>query len=135
MWKVIAAAAVLAGCTTQATLDAAPVARSVVLAENYQAVYARLNKMTRSCNVSPFQVDGQLYSDLGYGEVQMFAAGFAGSRPYLDAKVFRRGDGAFVEIKSLHPASAENGARWMEYWAKGGSQCMPAGGYYRAPPT
>lgn len=128
-----AACALVAGCATQAEFDQRPVNAAINFAENYQAVYARTNKGFRTCMTASrggFLVDGQLYPDLGYGEVT--ATGGSGAYPMLYAKVAEQGDATTVQIKSA--IRGQGAIEWAKYWAGGGLSC-PTVGYSEAPPA
>ncbi len=117
-------------------MDAQPVQRVTVIEANYQQVYANLNKGTRNCFAvgGGFSVDGQLYPDLGYGEVT--AAGSTGlsSAPILHAKVVKSGNGASIQAKSLMKANKQGVLNWVDYWARGGIKC-PGVHYGETPPA
>lgn len=112
----------LSACTSQAQIDHAPIARAFTIDDNYQSVYARLNKIMRSCDWS--ELNSQLYPDLGYGEV----VSMAGDSPLDVAKISKSGTSALVELKSIRkavvPEAAAHAIGWMEYWAKGGETCQ-----------
>ncbi|MDQ7776929.1 MAG: hypothetical protein Q4615_14185 [Paracoccus aminovorans] len=126
----------VSACTNQAQMDAQPVQRVTKFGQNYQQVYANLNKGTRNCFAigGGFTVDGQLYSELGYGEVT--AAGSTGlsSAPLLYAKVSRDGSGAALQSKSLMKANKQGVLNWIDYWARGGIKC-PGLHYGETPPA
>lgn len=112
----------LTACVSQAEMDALPPQRAIVLNENYQVVYARLNKALRVCDRGP--VDAQIYSGLGYGEITIAING----TPYEHAKIVGHGSSTTVELKSVRkaivPDAAETAVRWMEYYARGGTACQ-----------
>lgn len=113
---------ILAACQSQEDMDHAVPQRTFTLSEGYQTVFSRLNKSMRACDWGP--VDGQLYSDLGYGELTIALNG----HPYEHAKIARSGSGSIVELKSLRramvPNAADHAVSWMEYWARGGTDCQ-----------
>lgn len=119
------AALLVSACTSQAQMDAEPVQRVTKFDQNYQQVYANLNKGMRNCVEvgSGFSVDGQLYSELGYGEVS--AAGSTGLShvPIYYAKVSKEGDGASMQSKVAGKIGREGALNWIDYWAKGGIKC------------
>lgn len=126
----------MAACGNQAQMDATPIQRVTNFSENYQQVYANVNKGMRNCVAisGSFSVDGQLYSDLGYGEVS--AAGSTGlsHMPLYYAKVSRNGTGATMEAKSLVKANKQGVLNWIDYWARGGIKC-PGVHYGETPPA
>ena len=120
-------------CTSQAGMDATQPSRVVSFSENYQAVYANLNKGARNCFTgSGYAVDGQLYSELGYGEVS--AGGNAISyMPMMEAKVSKAGAGSTMQVKAAGIAK-ETIPLWAEYWARGGLRC-PVAVFGETPPV
>jgi hypothetical protein len=132
----IFATVALVACTNQSDLDAMPAQRSLMLNENYQAVYARTNIAMRNCNsagTAAAVVDGQLYPELGYGEVTFGAANISGFSPLNYIRIDREGDGALVSLKSL-TSTPESSLNWLEYWTKGGTTC-PVVSYAEIPPA
>lgn len=132
----IAAALAVSACTSQAQMDAQPVQRVTNFSENYQQIYANVNKGMRNCVAigGGFSVDGQLYSELGYGEVS--AAGSTGlsQMPLYHAKISRAGTGSRMESKSLVKANKQGVLNWIDYWARGGIKC-PGVHYGETPPS
>ena len=131
----IVAIAFMASCTTQEQLEATAYQRGFTIKENYQAVYARANKQMRKCNSAGsrfVEIDGQLYPDLGYGEV-IFGAGGAGQfRPLNEIRIEKFGKNSKVLLKTL--TTAKTGTlNWLEYWVRGGKTC-PAIHYSETPP-
>lgn len=120
---------VASACTTQQEMDEAPVQRSFTLSENYQVVYARLNKSMRACAFVPL-LDAQLYSELGYAEI---TGQLSEGMPSDYAKISRNGQGATVELRSIRkaivPDVREKSVAWLEYWSRGGTVCQQALGY------
>lgn len=126
----------MGACTNQAQMDAEPVQRVTQFSENYQQVYANLNKGARSCVAvsGGFSVDGQLYPDLGYGEVTASGNTGVSNSPLFYGKVTRNGAGASLQSKSLMKGGRVGSLNWMDYWAKGGLRC-PGVHYGEAPPA
>ena len=124
-----------AACTTQQELDISPVQRTFTTTENYQVVYARLNKMMRACSWAPI-IDGQIYTDLRYGEVTV---ALPNGMPLDYAKVVPDGAATRVELKSVRkaivPDVRQKSIAWMEYWAKGGATCNAPIGIGNPPQT
>lgn len=132
----------LAACgPTQTTLDAMPYQRQFGLAENYQAVYARTFEKLRQClgggagiiSIPPIslEVDGQLYSDLGYGTMQVGANMPLGYEPAFQVRVDREGTGSIVSVKSAAPG--DQFPAWAEYYARGGQVCQRGSGLATPP--
>jgi len=113
-----------------------PVDQTLVVSRNYQAVYADLLDRTRTClragtAITPMAyttVDGQLYPELGYGEV---IAGLSGMMPGLTSvtRVERAANGAVVKIKTanLGEVAARRDRGWIAYWARSGKACAALG--------
>lgn len=119
----LAIALVLAGCVSVEEMADTPPQRVLRLSQNYQQVYAQTNRGMRNCNTGGLRVDGQLYSELGYGEVTTGGNGLSSEIPFMFAKISREGNGALVELKSMNSLRPEPALHWMEYWAKGGLKC------------
>lgn len=123
-----------AGCTSQAQMDSTQPQRVVQFAENYQAVYSRSYRGMRNCNsTSMFSTHGELYSELGYGEITTLAGGLASSQPMMRIKVIKIKNGTRAEFTTLTTAR-EGSMNWMEYWSRGGLAC-PIIHYSEAPPA
>ena len=124
----------LAACAQQADLDASPANASFQIGSPYQQAYASLNKGARTCmaGTSGSVVDGQLYPDLGYGEVSagMQALSYL---PVMEARVAKSGAGSALTVKSTGMAKAGI-ARWANYWANGGTRC-PSLSMAESPPA
>lgn len=112
-------------CSTQSQMDAAKVLRTSRIDQNYQAVFASLNKGARTCYAigGTFTVDGQLMPDLGYGIVWVAVTAGLQPSPIIEAKVLKDGNGAKVESKTTAVAGREGYMNWIDYWAKGGTRC------------
>ena len=126
----------VAACTNQAQMDAQPVQRVTKFSENYQQVYANLNKGARNCFAigGGFSVGGQLYSELGYGEVTASGSTGLSAMPLIHARVARDGTGASLQSKSLMKANKQGVLNWVDYWARGGIRC-PGVHYGEVPPA
>lgn len=124
-WIIVPAIFLVAACTSQAQMDAQPVQRVTQFNENYQQIYANLNKGTRNCIAigGGFSVDGQLYPDLVYGEVTASGSSGLSNMPLIYAKVSKQGSGAALQSKSLMKANKQGVLDWVDYWARGGIKC------------
>ncbi|MCZ4260972.1 hypothetical protein O4G76_09000 [Limimaricola sp. G21655-S1] len=132
----MAGALALAACTSQTQLETTAFQRQFSLAENYQAVYARSNSQMRECfavGMAEFNVDGQLYPELGYGEIIFGVNGMFGYQPYNQIRIDKNGTGATVSLKSL-TQTPQSSMNWLEYWTKGGQRC-PRISYAETPPA
>lgn len=135
--RILALTSVLAAsaCASQADIDALPPQAVVPLAMNYQQAYANLNKGARTCmaGTAPYIVDGQLYSELGYGEVSVGAQTISYT-PVMEARVSKSGSGSSsISVKGTGLASRSI-PLWAVYWAKGGRRC-PVATLAEAPPA
>lgn len=125
---VLLAPLALAACVDQARMDGVAFQRQFTLAENYQAVYARTNSQMRECysgggGLGPvLSVDGQLYPDLGYGEIQSGISSIT-YMPTTLVRIDREGAGARVSMKTSAYANIETTLAWLEYFARGGQRC------------
>lgn len=122
----LAAAAGVAGCApTQADLEKAQVSHVFRIENNYQQVYAQMNKGMRNCFTvgSMGTVDAQLYPELGYGEITNALQSTFSYSPQFNAKISRDQTGAVVQIKSVFGGRGRAWYPWMEHWAKGGIAC------------
>lgn len=124
-WIIVPTIFLVAACTSQAQMDAQPVQRVTQFNENYQQIYANLNKGTRNCIAigGGFSVDGQLYPDLAYGEVTASGSSGLSNMPLIYAKVSKQGSGAALQAKSLMKANKQGVLDWVDYWARGGIKC------------
>lgn len=122
---LIATALTAAACTSQAQMDEQPVQRVTHFSENYQKIYANLNKGARNCYevASISDVDAQLFSELGYGEISAAVTGGFTHQPIMNAKISRDGSGAVMEAKTAEARGREGTLNWVEYWARGGLTC------------
>lgn len=129
----ILALALLCGCMSQGEIYTATPQVQFALQENYQAVYARLLRTMKVCinpgatlipGMATMQVEGQLYPDLGYGEI---TTSLQGSIPtyYHYVRVARSGSGSQVSIVVENMASfpKEQDKAKLERWARGSTVC------------
>lgn len=129
----VPALALLIGCTSPAEISKQPFETEFRLDRNYQAVYADILRGAKNClnpgfmmmpGMSTFSVDGQLYSELGYGEV---STGITGSIPMTTgtARVEKDGDGALVRIRTANgiPSARASTRDSLSSWARGEKMC------------
>ena len=133
---LLAAVAVVTGCSLQSreSFDAQPFEAATTVSRNYQAVYADVLKGARTCwgdgpvftgSALPnaANIDAQLYSDLGYGEVYHYASGTV-FLPYALIRIEREGAGAKVSVKTGIQAGAVKLFREPPLrWATGDFTC------------
>ncbi|MGV8987804.1 MAG: hypothetical protein ACOH2H_16140 [Cypionkella sp.] len=130
----------LSGCLSPEQMQSVPYQTATPIAANYQAVYARTLQAMRICLhdgrnyfPSPAQnhVDGQLYPDLGYGEITSTLAGVIVTTN-VEVRIERAGKGALVKTRAPgdDAANRKGITGWTIYWAKGGTACpsMAQGG-------
>lgn len=127
------AAAVLCGCMSQGEIYSATPQRQFALGENYQAVYARLLRTMKVCMMPGFalypgdstiQIDGQLYSDLGYGEITTSLQGMIPVY-YSNIRVTRTGAGSelAITVQNMGPGAQAKDLANYERWARGSTDC------------
>ncbi|ETD00532.1 hypothetical protein U717_16040 [Rhodobacter capsulatus R121] len=131
--SAFALVAVLAGCTSQAALDARSPDLTFDLPDNYQAVYARTLTSIRRCwpvenfaSSSEF-IQSDLFNELGYAEINRGRADLMSTSAVAKIKISRAGRGSRVEVTApfleAHPAQKD----WLVYWMKGGQKCRKIG--------
>lgn len=130
---MLVAAAGLAGCTSQAGIDAQPARLTFTTPLNYQQAYANLYRGARTCLASAggINVDGQLYSELGYGEVSVNGGGYMIA---MEGRVTKDDAGSQVAIKTGFPGW-EGIAPWARYWTTTDSVRCPQSGFSETPPA
>lgn len=132
-FKAVVLVLAVGGCAMHAEVAQQPVDLDFQVARNYQAVYADTLRNVRNCyrpNTAALPgtgwttVDGQLYSELGYGEISI---GLGGLLPGLTSvtRIERAAGGARVQIKSANTGeqAARNDRAWLAHWARGGTGC------------
>lgn len=128
---VFALALVLTGCSTSsADLESSTsAARSEkAYSENYQLVYRRISDAAKRCHqtagTAAFNVDAQLYSELGFGEITMSLVSALYPRNYYwKAKVEKVGSGSTVSIVSGNTLAQGATLRQVSRWADGDTKC------------
>lgn len=96
--------------------DDATSRRSVFIDDNYQAVYRRILSQVRCADgvsVGPFasyQVDDELYPDLGFGEIAFRLTNVGVNNYYMLTKVASEGSGSRVEILTGNQARSAKAA-------------------------
>jgi hypothetical protein len=112
------------------TANAAPKQQVVSLKENYQVVYRRLYLTAKGCLKAGFlmspqasmDVDGQLYNDLGFGEITYYQSNFITIK-YATAKVEKSGTGSRVTVVSKNTINNASMLNKFLSWARGGTTC------------
>lgn len=104
----------------------------------YQQVYASTLQTARSCIVTglagfglagpqQYRVDSELYSDLGYGDIEMYLEGF-GRFPVWQVRMTRAASGGTeisYRISAPTDRARANEFRRISTWARGGTDCTP----------
>ena len=120
------------GCsTTPQDLEAKGAATAVTkaYAENYQAVYRRISQTATRCrtaNAGPyasFNVDAELYSDLGFGEVTSSLINWGVRNYYWKAKVEKTAAGSTVTVHSGNTLFNAKARDQILRWADGDTAC------------
>jgi len=122
----------LSACTSIPEIDAADPADTVEVAENYQEVYARSYRLARQCwqtGPSPFNsitndVDGQLFSELGYGEILFFQRNLKQIH-WASVRIERTPAGTVVSVRTANamPYVQSGWRRQVLRWAGGSPTC------------
>lgn len=122
--------AVVAACSPNPTnLRASTPEQVTTYAENYQEIYRRVASEARLCyrgSVGAYasaEVDANLYSDLGYGEVQNSVINYGTHNYYWTAKIEKDGDGSKMTINAGNTLSASATTATLQRWASGGTGC------------
>ena len=131
--------AVLVGCTTGQDFDAKPYDIEFRLDRNYQAAYAGIYGAMRACYagatiiIQTARVEGQLYPDLGYGEIYHGTTAVIPLH-HSSIRIEKAGSGSLVKIKSGDTGQptrrlkhAQHLRQWAEYWAGGRRGCPRVG--------
>lgn len=119
----------LAGCSTTPTdLEQKTAPTVLEFRENYQEIYRRVAKQAARClkvdagEGASFDVDTELYNELGYGEVT-YSHGSLARNYYMSAKIEKVGDGSrltFYSGNQLAPARVRD---LVVDWANGSTAC------------
>ncbi|MET3925548.1 hypothetical protein [Devosia sp. 2618] len=97
--------------------------------ENYQEIYRRVFTAANACAggslnaYASMSVDGQLYSELGFGEVTLSMSNLGMKNFYWKAKVEQAGKGSSMTV---HSGNTINNSMWLNNvirWASGDAKC------------
>ena len=123
----------IAACsTTPQDLQSKSAPLVVSFPENYQEIYRRIVGEARRClgrNIereTTYEVDTDLYSDLGYGEVSWSLNSLARNY-YMTAKVERDGTGSRLTVHAGNQAISDSVRQQVVDWARGGTGCPVVG--------
>lgn len=120
-------------CSCSSTPDAleadkGAAVRTVFLSGNYQEIYRRVYGAASRCMVANnsstrLDVEAQLYSELGFGEITASMASIYGKGYYLKAKIEKAGNGSKLTAHSTNGLARERTAEKVVAWANGDSSC------------
>lgn len=120
-------ASALTGCAgSPEDLSAQPSTKATTrhFAESYQEVYRRLYNTAMRCgNVAPFHTEGQLFSDLGFGELAYSSDTLTGRNYYWKARVERAANGSTLTVQVLGMPSTGIWTDRVVGWAEGKANC------------
>ncbi|MDA4848020.1 hypothetical protein [Hoeflea poritis] len=124
-------ALVLSGCvsSSQDLVESSSNKRTFTVSQNYQQVYRNISKTASQCltrgivlsSQASWDVDAQLYSELGYGEIDFYLNN-VGKDFYATAKVERQGSGTKVTVVSRERFK-DRFSDSFQRWAKGSTAC------------
>lgn len=121
---------IVAACSPNPTdLRASTPEQVTTYSENYQEIYRRVASEARLCyrgSVGAYasaEVDANLYSDLGYGEVQNSVINYGTHNYYWTAKIEKNGSGSKMTINAGNTLSASATTATLQRWASGGTGC------------
>lgn len=129
---VAAALALAASSCSPSTqeLSASTSAETFTFSDNYQEIYRRLSTSAKKCahgNVgasSSFEVDAELYNELGYGEVTFSVLNLGVRNYYWSAKIEKAPTGTKVTYNvgnTLNPAGYRSE---VVRWLSGNTSCF-----------
>lgn len=131
LFSLAVAGALLSGCSTTPENLAdktEPIVRSY--SANYQEIYRRVSSTAKRCisgNAGPYTslaVDADLYSELGYGDVQVSMINYGVRNYYWTAKIELAGANASrLTLRSGNSLGADRAAQAVLTWADGGTDC------------
>lgn len=117
----------LVACVSKQDIMTSEHSKTVYVNENYQSVFKKIREQMEKCletgivlPLSPVshEIDAQLYSDLGYGEISYYQKNLS-KIYYHFIKVQRKGEGADITIntagrpKSINDKDIQMYARWI----------------------
>ncbi|SOC45730.1 hypothetical protein SAMN05892877_117119 [Rhizobium subbaraonis] len=131
-FSAVVVIATLAGCSS--TPEALEQSKSAdrtekVFSENYQEVYRRLVRTARLCSggnsgrFTSFELDTELYSELGYGEVTLSLQNMGTRNYYWKAKVEKAGSGSRLSVVSGNTLAQDSMLKTVVGWAEGNEKC------------
>ncbi|TWD58088.1 hypothetical protein FB480_101843 [Agrobacterium vitis] len=130
--SIISALLALSSCSSSPeALEKSPdaVRQEKTYSANYQEVYRRLVGTARRCAgvgngmYTSFQVDSDLFSELGYGEVAFSLQDMGARNYYWKAKIQKEGNGSKLSVVSGNTLAKNRTLRDVVRWADGDSNC------------
>ncbi|MDQ0305315.1 hypothetical protein [Ancylobacter polymorphus] len=119
----------LAGCSTTPTdLEQKTAPTVLEFKENYQEIYRRVAKQATRClkvdvgEGGSFEVDTELYNELGYGEVT-YSHGSLARNYYMSAKIEKVGEGSRLTVYSGNQLAPARVRDLVVEWANGSTAC------------
>ena len=128
----LSVALIAAGCSsTSADLEkkTAATAKVQTFSENYQEIYRRIHTTAKNCqsgNISAYasyDVEGQLYNELGYGEITLSMTNLGAKNYYWKAKVEKQETGAKLTVNAGNTLNAGQLSGNIFRWAGGDEKC------------
>lgn len=128
----LSVALIAAGCSsTSADLEkkTAATAKVQTFSENYQEIYRRILTTAKNCqagNVSAYasyDVEGQLYNELGYGEITLSLTNVGTKNYFWKAKVEKQDVGARLTVNAGNSLNAGQMSNNVLRWAAGDTGC------------
>jgi hypothetical protein len=126
----IAVLLALLGCSsTPQELEANNAPTVVSFTENYQEIYRRVASTAKRCiagNMGAYAsmaVDTELYTELGYGEIQVSLINMGTRNYYLTARIDRVGTGSKLTVRSGNTLAASRNLSSIIEWANGRDTC------------
>jgi len=122
----------LSGCASSTDLRTAPPSDTFRVDRNYQQVYRDMLAAARACNgvgragiANPVfnNLDAELYSDLGYGEIYYWQDN-AIDIPFFYVRVNREGSSSVVQSTVGRPMGIAQDTSRFRRWASGDTRCV-----------
>ena len=110
--------------TAQELINTTPNKKTIALSQNYQALFRGVLTVARDCLAGPLsiavsnKVEGQLYSDLGFGEISYYQDNLSDMH-MVYVKIAKVADGSEVSIYSDGSAYL----KLFEEYARGKKDC------------
>lgn len=128
-YLIAAAGLTLAGCSmTPTDLEQKTPPTVIEFKENYQEIYRRVAKQATRClkvdvgDGGSFEVDTELYSELGYGEVT-YSLGSLSRNYYMSAKIEKVGEGSRLTVHTGNQLTSARVRDLVIEWANGSTAC------------